>query len=99
MSEPGQADGTDPSDGIADELDAIVLDEDFVAGGPREASADERVASARRIARANDRLRAEGEISDGTGKPRYGRMRKSIPWIAIGAVVAVGIVVLAIVAR
>ena len=82
-----------------DELDDVVLDEDFIAGGAKEAGADERIAKAQRVARANDRLRAEGEISDGTGKPRFHRVRKSIPWIVIGAVVAGGIVVVAILAR
>lgn len=82
-----------------DELDDVVLDEDFIAGGAKEAAADDRIAKAQRVARANDRLRAEGEISDGTGKPRFHRVRKSVPWIVIGALVAGGIVVVAILAR
>lgn len=82
-----------------DELDDIVLDEDFIAGGAREEAGADRIAKARRVARANDRLRAEGEISDGTGKPRFHRIRKSIPWIVIGASIAIGIVVVAILAR
>lgn len=80
-------------------LDELVLDEDFVSGGVTEASAEDRIAQAQRIARANDRLRAQGEIADGTGKPAYRRMRRSAPWIAIGAVVAGVIVVLALLAR
>lgn len=90
MSTP--AESTDPFDGI-------VLDDDFIAGGPRESSASERIETANRIARNNDRLRAQGEISDGMGKPRYSRLRRSTPWIAIAVVVAVTIVVVAIVAR
>lgn len=82
-----------------DELDDIVLDEDFIAGGAKEAAADDRIAKAQRVARANDRLRAEGEISDGMGKPRFHRVRKSVPWIIIGSVIAGAIVVVAILAR
>lgn len=80
-------------------LDELVLDEDFVSGGVAEASAEERIAQARRIARANDRLRAEGQIADGTGKPLYRRVRRSAPWIVIGAVIAAVIVVVAVAAR
>ena len=47
-----------------DPFDDIVLDENFIAGGPREAAADERIAKASRIARGNDRLAAAGEIAD-----------------------------------
>lgn len=87
---------TDPQP--SDPFDEL-LDEQFIAGGPKEATADERIATASRIARNNDRLKADGEIADGSGKPRYSRMRKSTPWIAIGVVVAVAIVVVAIIAR
>lgn len=89
----------DPFDELNDDLDNLVLDEEFIAGGAKEAAADDRIAKAQRVARANDRLRAEGEISDGTGKPRFHRMRKSIPWIVIGSVVAGAIIVVAILAR
>jgi hypothetical protein len=82
-----------------DPFDELILDEDFVAGGPKEAAANERIEKANRIARSNDRLRASGEIADGSGKPRFHRVRKSAPWIAIGVVVAVAIVVIAIIAR
>ncbi len=82
-----------------DPFDEIVLDEDFVTGGVKEPTAEERIAKANRIARDNDRLRASGEISDGSGKPRFHRVRKSAPWVAIGAAVAIGIVVLVIIAR
>ena len=58
-----------------DEFDAIVLNEDFVSGGAVEGSADERIAKAQRIARANDELRRAGEISDGSGKPAFHRVR------------------------
>jgi hypothetical protein len=82
-----------------DPFDELVLDEDFVTGGPKEETAEERIARAKRIARSNDRLRASGEISDGSGKPRFHRVRRSAPWIAIGAAIAVGIVVVALIAR
>ena len=100
----GESDPRNPRDDGADRedlerLDELVLDEDFVSGGVAEASAEERIAQAQRIARANDRLRALGEIADGTGKPAFRRMRRSAPWIAIGAVVAGVIVVVALVAR
>ena len=79
-----------------DPFDDIVLDENFIAGGQREAAADERIAKASRIARGNDRLAAAGEIADGTGKPGNQRMRRSTPWILIGVVAAVVIVVVAL---
>ncbi len=82
-----------------DPFDELVLNEDFVSGGVKEPTADERIETAHRIARSNDRLRAAGEISDGSGKPRFHRARRSAPWIAIGVVVAVGIVVVALIAR
>lgn len=82
-----------------DELDSLTLDEEFISGGVREDTAEDRIAKAQRIARANDRLRAQGEISDGTGKPAYRRLRRSIPWIVIGAAIAGGIVLVAILAR
>lgn len=82
-----------------DPFDELVLDEHFVAGGAREAAADERIAKAQQIARSNDRLKAAGEISDGSGKPRYSRMRKSAPWIAIGAIVAATIVLVVVLVR
>lgn len=80
-------------------FDDVVLDEDFVTGGVAEKSADERIAQARRIARGNDRLRAAGEISNGSGKPRFHRVRRTVPWVVIGVVVAVVIVVVAVAAR
>jgi hypothetical protein len=82
-----------------DPFDELVLDEDFVTGGAAEASAEERIAKAQRIARSNDRLRASGEIADGSGKPRFHRVRKSAPWIAIGVAIGVAIVVIALIAR
>ena len=82
-----------------DPFDELVLDESFVADGVKEASAEERIEKARRIARENDRLRASGEIADGSGKPRFHRVRKSAPWIAIGAVVAAAIVIVVIIVR
>lgn len=82
-----------------DPFDELELDDSFVQGGPREASAQERVAQAQRIARQNDRLRAAGEISDGVGKPGFRRRSRSLPWIVIGASVAAVIVLLAVLAR
>lgn len=82
-----------------DPFDELILDEDFVSGGPKEPTAEERIARASRIARSNDRLKASGEISDGSGKPRFHRVRRSAPWIAIGVAVAIGIVVAALIAR
>lgn len=82
-----------------DPFDELVLDEDFVTGGVTEASAEERIAKAQRIARSNDRLRASGEIADGSGKPRFHKVRRSAPWIAIGVAVGVAIVVIALIAR
>ena len=82
-----------------DPFDDVVLDEMFVAGGAKEQSGAERIAQARRIARANDRLREAGEIADGSGKPRFHRARRAAPWIAIGAVAAAVIVVVALVSR
>lgn len=82
-----------------DPFDELVLDDDFVTGGVAEASAEERIAKAQRIARSNDRLRASGEIADGSGKPRFHRVRRSAPWIAIGVAVGAAIIILALVAR
>jgi hypothetical protein len=82
-----------------DPFDELILNEDFVTGGPKEATAEERIARANRIAQGNDRLRAAGEISDGSGKPRFQRMRRTAPWIAIGAVVAIAIVVIVLIVR
>ena len=48
-----------------DPFDDIVFDESFIAGAPKEATADERIAKAARIARGNDRLAAAGEIAIG----------------------------------
>jgi hypothetical protein len=82
-----------------DPFDELVLDEDFVSGGAKEPAAEDRIEKAQRIARRNDQLRASGEISDGSGKPRYHRVKKSAPWIVIGVLVAAAIVVVALVAR
>ncbi len=82
-----------------DPFDDLTLDDDFVSGGVKEPTADERLQKARRIARSNDQLRASGEISDGSGKPRFHRVKKSAPWIIIGIVAASAIVVVALIAR
>ncbi len=76
-----------------------LLDPQFLAGGPTERSAQERIAQASRIAQGNERLKREGEIADGVGKPKYGRIRKGAPWIAISVVTGVTIVLLALVTR
>jgi hypothetical protein len=73
-----------------------LLDPEFLSKAPKEASADERIAQASRIAWGNERLKREGEIADGVGKPKYGRMRKSAPWIVIGAVMGITIVIVAL---
>jgi hypothetical protein len=73
-----------------------LLDPEFLSKAPKEASADERIAQASRIALGNERLKREGEIADGVGKPKYGRMRKSAPWIVIGAVMGITIVIVAL---
>jgi hypothetical protein len=85
---------SDPSPDF-DEL----LDPEFLSKGPKEASAEERIARASGIARGNERLKRQGEISDGVGKPKYGRARKSAPWIVIGAVIGVTILVFALLVR
>ncbi|MDA9017554.1 hypothetical protein N9J11_04370, partial [Actinomycetota bacterium] len=61
--------------------------------------AQERIAKASRIAQGNERLKRQGEISDGVGKPKFGRTRKNAPWIVIGIVTGITIVLLALVAR
>ena len=76
-----------------------LLDPLTLPPAPKEASADERIAQAARIARGNERLKREGDISDGVGKPKFRSVRKSAPWIAIGLVIGITIVVLALVAR
>lgn len=81
-----------------DRIDELVLDEDFVKGGRTEASADERIAKAQRIARENTRLRKAGEIADGSGKPVF-RMRKRSVWLIAAAVTAGAIVLIALIAR
>ena len=85
--------GPSPDDAIPDDVDALVLDDAFVQGGRREPSAEERAAKARRIARANDELRARGEISDGSGKPAFHARARRNRILAIAAVVAIAIVV------
>jgi len=88
----------EPNGDDVPEIPDFIPDEGFVAAGPKEPSAEERAAKAARIARGNDRLRAAGQISDGSGKPVYRRTSKVAPWIGIGAAVAVLIVVIAILA-
>jgi hypothetical protein len=85
--------------GEPDPFDELVLDESFIAGAPKEDTADERIAKAARIARGNDRLAAAGEIADGSGKPVYSSLRRSTPWIAIGVAAGALIVVVALLAR
>lgn len=79
------------------ELQKLVLDEEFVNAGPNEAPADERVARAQRIARANNALQRDGEIADGTGKPRFRKRKRNIVVLS-AAIVAVAIVLVAVIA-
>lgn len=81
-----------------DPFDELRLDPSFIDGGPKEASADERIAQANRIARANSRLRAAGEIADGVGKPGLRRRSRTLPVIGVAAVIAAAIVVIAVLA-
>ncbi len=90
--------GENPESG-GSELDDVVLDEEFIRGGVREEAAEVRLERISRISRENNRLQAAGEIADGTGRPSARRMRKAVPWIAFGAVAAVVIIVMALVAR
>lgn len=83
---------------VQEPFENFEFDESFLADAPKEASAEERLAKARRIARENDRLRASGEIADGTGKPRFRNMRKGAPWILIGAAVGGIIILIAVLA-
>ncbi len=85
-----------PGDRGADDFDGFVLDEAFVQGGVAEPSAEERIATARRIARGNDRLHAQGEISDGSGKPVFQRTRRRTAVIWIAAILSVSIVALTV---
>lgn len=89
---PPENNGDDDLPDIPD----FIPEEGFLATGPKEASAEERAAQAARIASGNDRLRAAGQIADGTGKPAYRRASKVAPWVGIGAAVAVLIVVVAL---
>jgi hypothetical protein len=84
---------------VQEPFDEFEFDETFLADAPKEASAEERLAQARRIARANDQLRARGEIADGSGKPMFRKMRKGAPWILIGAVVGGVIILIAVLAN
>lgn len=85
--------GMEPNEPSPDDLDAFVLDERFIQAGRPEPSAEERASKAQRIARANDELRARGEISDGSGKPVFHAKAKRNRIIAISAVVAIAIIV------
>ena len=92
---PPEPSSPDPSgDGIPD----FIPDDFAVGAAPKEATAEERAAKAARIARENDRLKKAGQIADGSGKPAYRRASKVAPWVGIGAVVAVVIIVVALLA-
>lgn len=82
-----------------DDLDGLVLDEAFIRGGVAEPSAEERIAAARRIARANDRLQAQGEIADGSGKPAFRTDGRGLTILAIATCVAAVVVIVALIAR
>ncbi len=91
---------SEPRDNFDDSVfDDLVIDESFLAGAPREESADERVARMRRIAQENDRLRQAGEIADGAGKPRYSRTARTVSWILIGSLAGGAIITAALLVR
>ncbi len=93
-SPPEDPGAEDPENEIPD-----FIPDDLVAqSGPTEASAEERMEHAARIARENDRLKRAGQISDGTGKPVYRRAARLAPWVAIGAGVAIVIILVAVLA-
>lgn len=87
-----------PPDPSGDQVPDFIPEDFCVDAAPKEATAEERAAKAARIARENDRLRKAGQIADGSGKPAYRRGSKVAPWVAIGAAVAVVIVLVALLA-
>lgn len=91
---PPDDSGASPGDEIPD----FIPDDFAIDAAPKEPTAEERAAKAARIARENDRLKNAGQIADGSGKPVYRRASKVAPWVAIGAAVAIVIIVVALVA-
>ncbi|MGA0209000.1 MAG: hypothetical protein ACO3LZ_03680 [Candidatus Nanopelagicales bacterium] len=91
---------TSPPDGpdSSEEIPDFIPDDFVIDAALKEPTAEERATKAARIARENDRLRKAGQIADGSGKPVYRRASKLAPWVGIGAVVAIVIVVIALVA-
>lgn len=89
---------TSPPEDPGEDIPDFIPDDLSAQTGPKEASAEERMEHAARIARENDRLKRAGQISDGTGKPAYRRAARVAPWVAIGAGVAIVILVVAILA-
>lgn len=63
---------------------------------PKEASATERIEQARRIAQGNERLRREGQIADGSGKPAFRAKRTMFPWILVASIIGIGIIIIAV---
>lgn len=88
----------DPRNNPGDEIPDFIPDDFAIDSAPKEPTAEERAAKAARIARENDRLRKAGQIADGSGKPVYRRASRLVPWVAIGAAVAIVILVVAFVA-
>ena len=92
---------TSPPEPNGDEFSDVpdfIPEDEFLTAAPKEGTADERAAQAARIAQGNDKLRQEGQISDGSGKPVYRRSGKVIPWIGIGTTIAVLVVVVVLLA-
>lgn len=76
-----------------------LLNPDSLPPAPKEASAEERIAKSQRIAANNDRLKREGEISGGTGKPKFSRKTTSLPWVTAGIVIGITIIVVVLIVR
>jgi len=74
-----------------------LLDPIGQANAPKEASASDRIEQARRIARGNEKLRKEGQIADGSGKPVFRAKRTIFPWILVGSIIGIGIIVVAVI--
>lgn len=89
---------TSPPDGpdFDEDIPDFIPDDFTVDAAPKEATAEERAAKAARIARENDRLKRSGQIADGSGKPVYQRASKVAPLVAIGAAVAIVIILVAL---
>ena len=67
-----------------DPFDELVLDENFIADGPKEAAADERIEKAARIARSTGESAVERDLLPALTEARAGGASGEVP---IGAVV------------